>query len=84
MRRFQASERAVLRSLDELQRQGRIIRRHGSGTYIAEPPPTPPAPAPSSGLPMHRPPLSLGTTMRPPALWSRSPRRASAFPTMSP
>ncbi len=45
MRRFQASERAILRSLDELQRQGRIIRRHGSGTYIADSPPVPPAAA---------------------------------------
>ena len=37
MRRFGVSERAVLRSLDELQRQGRIVRRHGAGTFIAEP-----------------------------------------------
>jgi len=36
MRRFGASERTVLRSLDELQRQGRIVRRHGAGTFIAE------------------------------------------------
>jgi GntR family transcriptional regulator of arabinose operon len=45
MRQFQASERAVLRALDELQRAGRIIRRHGAGTFIAEPlPPSAPIP----------------------------------------
>jgi DNA-binding LacI/PurR family transcriptional regulator len=37
MRRFQASERAVLRALEELQRMGRIVRRHGAGTFVAEP-----------------------------------------------
>jgi len=35
MRQLNASERTVLRALDELQRQGRIVRRHGSGTFIA-------------------------------------------------
>jgi DNA-binding LacI/PurR family transcriptional regulator len=34
MRQFNASERAVLRALDELKRRGRVIRRHGSGTYV--------------------------------------------------
>ena len=36
MRQFGASERTVLRSLDELQRQGRIVRKHGAGTFIAD------------------------------------------------
>ena len=35
MRRFQASERAVLRALDEMQRQGKITRRNGIGTFVA-------------------------------------------------
>jgi DNA-binding LacI/PurR family transcriptional regulator len=36
MRRIGASERIVLRSLDELQRKGRIVRRHGSGTFVTD------------------------------------------------
>lgn len=36
MRRFAASERAVRRALDELERDGRITRRQGAGTFIAE------------------------------------------------
>jgi GntR family transcriptional regulator, arabinose operon transcriptional repressor len=36
MRQFQASERAVRFALDELQREGRIIRRNGVGTFVAE------------------------------------------------
>lgn len=36
MRRLGASERIVLKALDELQRQGRIVRRHGSGTFVTD------------------------------------------------
>jgi hypothetical protein len=36
MRRFHASERAVRWGLDELRRRGRIIRRQGSATIVAE------------------------------------------------
>lgn len=36
MRRFDASERAVRSALDELRRQGKIIRRQGAGTFVAE------------------------------------------------
>lgn len=36
MRRFKASERAVLKALDTLQRQGVVVRRNGVGTFIAE------------------------------------------------
>ena len=36
MSQFAASERTILRSLDELQRQGRIVRKHGAGTFIAD------------------------------------------------
>jgi DNA-binding LacI/PurR family transcriptional regulator len=39
MRRFTASERAVLAALEALQREGKIIRRSGAGTFVAEPPP---------------------------------------------
>lgn len=39
MRQFDASERAVRWALDELRRQGRIVRRQGVGTFIAENPP---------------------------------------------
>ncbi|HEY3328783.1 MAG TPA: substrate-binding domain-containing protein [Capsulimonadaceae bacterium] len=35
MRLFGASERNVLRALDEMQRYGRIVRRPGAGTFIA-------------------------------------------------
>jgi len=45
MRRFDASERAVRSALDELRRQGKIIRRQGAGTFIAERPPQPHATA---------------------------------------
>ncbi len=38
MRRFSASERTVLGALDELVRRGRIIRRHGAGTFVADVP----------------------------------------------
>lgn len=37
MRRFDASERAVRWALDELRRQGKIVRRQGARTYVAEP-----------------------------------------------
>jgi DNA-binding LacI/PurR family transcriptional regulator len=36
MRRLGASERAVRGALDELGRQGKIVRRNGAGTFIAE------------------------------------------------
>lgn len=36
MRQLNASERIVLKSLDEMVRQGRIVRRQGSGTYVAD------------------------------------------------
>jgi DNA-binding LacI/PurR family transcriptional regulator len=39
MRRFDASERTILRALDELQRSGRIVRRNGVGTFLADPGP---------------------------------------------
>ena len=34
---LRASERTVLRALDELQQSGRIIRRSGAGTFVAAP-----------------------------------------------
>lgn len=37
MRRFQVSDRTVLRSLEDLRRDGWIVRRRGSGTYVADP-----------------------------------------------
>ncbi|MBV9468623.1 MAG: substrate-binding domain-containing protein [Abitibacteriaceae bacterium] len=37
MRQFQVSDRTVLRSLHDLQRDGWIVRRHGSGTFVADP-----------------------------------------------
>lgn len=37
MRRYAVSDRTVLRSLDDLRRAGWIERRHGSGTYVADP-----------------------------------------------
>lgn len=36
MRRFQVSDRTVLRSLEDLRRAGWIVRRHGSGTFVAD------------------------------------------------
>lgn len=36
MQQLGASERAVLRALDELCRSGRVVRRNGAGTFIAE------------------------------------------------
>ncbi|BCM93527.1 HTH-type transcriptional repressor PurR [Abditibacteriota bacterium] len=36
MRRFDVSERAVLRALEELQRSGKIVRRRGVGTFVTE------------------------------------------------
>jgi DNA-binding LacI/PurR family transcriptional regulator len=36
MRRFDASERSVLRALDELQRVGKVVRRNGVGTFVAD------------------------------------------------
>ncbi|MDR3708205.1 MAG: substrate-binding domain-containing protein [Capsulimonadaceae bacterium] len=37
MRQFNASQRSVLLALAELKRRGRIVRRHGSGTYVGTP-----------------------------------------------
>ncbi len=36
MRRLTASERTVLRALERLTQSGAIIRKHGSGTYVAQ------------------------------------------------
>src|SRR5438094_783543 len=36
MRQYQVSDRTVLRSLDDLSRAGWIVRRRGSGTFVAE------------------------------------------------
>ncbi len=36
MRRFDVSERAVLRALEELQRSGKIVRRRGVGTFVTD------------------------------------------------
>ncbi len=35
MRSFDASERNILRALDDLHREGRIVRRPGAGTFVA-------------------------------------------------
>src|SRR5438105_13445325 len=37
MRRFSVSDRTVLRSLEDLRQAGWIVRRHGSGTFVADP-----------------------------------------------
>lgn len=37
MRQFQVSDRTALRSLEELQRSGWIVRRGGVGTFVADP-----------------------------------------------
>jgi DNA-binding LacI/PurR family transcriptional regulator len=37
MRQFRVSDRTVLRSLEDLRRDGWIIRRRGSGTFVADP-----------------------------------------------
>jgi DNA-binding LacI/PurR family transcriptional regulator len=36
MLQFGASQHSVIRSLEELQRRGRIVRRHGSGTFVTD------------------------------------------------
>ncbi len=36
MRRFEVSDTTVLRSLSDLQRDGLIVRRQGSGTYVSD------------------------------------------------
>src|SRR5262245_43258437 len=36
MRRFRVSDRTVLRSLEDLRRDGWIVRRQGSGTFVAD------------------------------------------------
>lgn len=38
MRRLRASERMVLRALEELQRSGRVVRRNGVGTFVTDAP----------------------------------------------
>ena len=50
MARFETTERTVLGALAELQRRGRIVRRAGSGTYVATPASVPSAPAPIANL----------------------------------
>ena len=40
MQQLDASERAVQAALELLQRQGRIVRKNGVGTFIAQPEPT--------------------------------------------
>jgi DNA-binding LacI/PurR family transcriptional regulator len=37
MRQYQVSDRTVLRSLEDLRRDGWIVRRRGSGTFVADP-----------------------------------------------
>ncbi|MBC8103935.1 MAG: GntR family transcriptional regulator [Cytophagales bacterium] len=37
MRQYKVSDRTVLRSLEDLQRAGWIVRRAGSGTYVTDP-----------------------------------------------
>ncbi len=37
MRQYQVSDRTVLRSLDDLRREGWIVRRQGIGTFVADP-----------------------------------------------
>src|SRR5262245_59033155 len=37
MRRYEVSDRTVLRSLEDLRRGGWIVRRRGSGTFVADP-----------------------------------------------
>src|SRR5262249_50736553 len=37
MRKFCVSDRTVLRSLEDLRRDGWIVRRRGSGTFVADP-----------------------------------------------
>ncbi len=37
MKRLDASERAVRWALEELQRQGKIVRRQGAGTFVTDP-----------------------------------------------
>src|SRR5438094_307294 len=37
MQHFQVSDRTVLRSLEDLRRDGWIVRRRGSGTFVADP-----------------------------------------------
>jgi GntR family transcriptional regulator, arabinose operon transcriptional repressor len=37
MQQYQVSDRTVLRSLEDLRRDGWIVRRRGSGTFVADP-----------------------------------------------
>jgi GntR family transcriptional regulator of arabinose operon len=37
MRRYRVSDRTVLRSLEDLRQMGWIVRKHGVGTFIADP-----------------------------------------------
>lgn len=45
MRQFGVSDTTVLRSLSDLRREGRIVRRQGSGTFVADAPPKETSPA---------------------------------------
>src|SRR5260370_16534081 len=65
IRRYQVSDRTVLRSLDDLTRAGWLVRRHGKRTFVTDPaqrksePPAPPtaphSPTRSPLPPPHRP-----------------------------
>jgi Transcriptional regulators len=46
MRQFHVSDTTVLRSLEDLKREGRIVRRQGSGTFVAGDAPATPATTP--------------------------------------
>lgn len=43
MRQYNVSDRTALRSLDDLRRLGLIVRRHGVGTFVADPQQPPPS-----------------------------------------
>ncbi len=45
MRQFQVSDTTVLRSLEDLRRAGWIVRRRGSGTFVADSVPAEPVPS---------------------------------------
>src|SRR5690606_23624011 len=60
---FQASDSTVIRALNDLAKEGLIVRRRGSGTYVAE---------------AARPPLLPGRHLKLGLLWHHS-IRASLF-----
>jgi DNA-binding LacI/PurR family transcriptional regulator len=62
MRRLGASERTVLNALGELQRRGRIVRRHGSGTFVSH---ETPGTAPSASTPTPTATRSFAVIARP-------------------